>query len=69
LESVVGGEEAGEEEQNDRLTLLETASKDLSESLVDLVDYIRDTVDVNIATLTSKLDEVSAKVNNITELI
>ena len=69
LESVVGGEEAGEEEQNDRLTLLETASKDLSESLVDLVAYIRDTVDVNIATLTSKLDEVSAKVNNITELI
>ena len=69
LESVVGGEEAGEEEQNDRLTLLETASKDLSDSLVDLVEYIRDTVDVNIATLTSKLDEVSAKVNNITELI
>ena len=69
LESVVGGEEAGEEEQNNRLTLLETASKDLSDSLVDLVEYIRDTVDVNIATLTSKLDEVSAKVNNITELI
>jgi hypothetical protein len=69
LESVVGGEEAGEEEQNERLNSLEIASRDLSESLVDLVDYIRDTVDVNITTLTSKLDEVSEKVNNITELI
>lgn len=69
LESVVGGEEAGEEEQNDRLNALEIASRDLSESLVDLVEYIRDTVDVNISTLTSKLDEVSEKVNNITELI
>lgn len=69
LESVVGGEQEGEDLQNSRLDLLEAASKDVSDSLVELVNYIQDTVDVNITDLTTKLNTVSEKVNNITALI
>ena len=69
LESVVGGEQEGEDTQNQRLDILESASKDLSESLGELVTYINDTVDVNIETLSTKLKEIDGKVNNITNLI
>lgn len=69
LESVVGYEEEGEEEQNQRLTVLESASKELTSSITDLKNYIENTVDVNIETLTENLNTVTEKVNNITNLI
>lgn len=69
LETVVGGEQEGEEEQNNRLTSLEKASQELSNSLTDLKTYIEETVDVNIDELTKNLDTVTEKVNNITNLI
>lgn len=69
LETVVGGEQEGEEEQNNRLTFLEKASQELSNSLTDLKTYIEETVDVNIDELTKNLDTVTEKVNNITNLI
>lgn len=69
LETIIGGEEEGEEEQDNRLTALETASKDLSTSLTQLKTYIETTVDVNTEELTKNLDEVTKKVDNITELI
>lgn len=69
LESVIGSEEEGEEEQNERLNVLEQASEELTQSLSTLKTYIEETVDVNIETLTKNLEEVSEKVNNITNLI
>lgn len=69
LESVVGYEEEGEEEQNQRLTVLESASKELTSSITYLKNYIENTVDVNIETLTENLNTVTEKVNNITNLI
>ena len=69
LETVVGGEQEGEEEQNDRLTALEQSSKELGDSLNTLKTYITETVDVNIETLQENLNTVTEKVNNITNLI
>lgn len=69
LETVVGGEQESEEEQNDRLTALEQSSKELGDSLNTLKTYITETVDVNIETLQENLNTVTEKVNNITNLI
>lgn len=69
LETVVGGEQEGEEEQNDRLTALEQSSKELRDSLNTLKTYIAETVDINIETLQENLNTVTEKVNNITNLI
>lgn len=69
LETVVGGEQEGEEEQNDRLTALEQSSKELRNSLNTLKTYIAETVDINIETLQENLNTVTEKVNNITNLI
>lgn len=69
LETVVGGEQEGEEEQNDRLTALEQSSKELGDSLNTLKTYIAETVDINIETLQENLNTVTEKVNNITNLI
>lgn len=69
LETVVGGEQEGEEEQNNRLTALEQSSKELGDSLNTLKTYIAETVDINIETLQENLNTVTEKVNNITNLI
>lgn len=69
LESVVGGEQEGEEEQNERLTNLETASKDLSDKLTELKTYLEETIEVDIDTLEESLKDITEKVNNITDLI
>lgn len=69
LETVVGGEQEGEEEQNNRLTALEQSSKELRDSLNTLKTYIAETVDINIETLQENLNIVTEKVNNITNLI
>lgn len=69
LETVIGGEQEAEAQQDKRLTDLETASKELSTSINDLKTYIEETVDINIETLTKNLEEVTKKVENITELI
>lgn len=69
LESVVGGEQEGEEEQNERLKALETSSSQLLTSLTELQIYISETVDVNIEDLQTKLQQVTDAVSNITNLI
>ena len=69
LESVVGGEQKGEEEQNKRLTNLEAASKELSDELTELKTYLEETIEVNIETLEESLKDITEKVNNITDLI
>ena len=69
LESVVGGEQEGEEEQNERLTNLEATSKELSDKLTELKTYLEETIEVDIDTLEEGLKDITEKVNNITALI
>ena len=69
LESVVGGEQEGEEEQNDRLDQLETLTEKLSTGLEELKDYLTNTLDVDVNKLKEDLSTITEKVNNITNLI
>lgn len=69
LESIIGGEQDSEEEQNRRLTSLESASKELTDSLNELKVYLEQTIEVNINTLEESLKNITEKVNNITDLI
>lgn len=69
LESVVGGEQAGEEEQNQRLADLETLTDELVIDLEEVKEYLTETVSVNMEQLESSLLEISTKVNDITNLI
>ena len=69
LETIVGGEQEGEEEQNQRLTDLETLADELVVDLEEVKEYLTETVQVDIETLESTLEGISEKVNNITNLI
>ena len=69
LESVVGGEQEGEEEQNERLTALESTTQSLTTSLSELKTYLEETIEVDIDTLEESLKDITEKVNNITDLI
>ena len=69
LESVVGGEQEGEEEQNNRLGQLETLTEKLSTDLEELKDYLTNTLDVDVNKLKEDLSTITEKVNNITNLI
>lgn len=69
LESVVGGEEEAEEEQNNRIQALEEASQNLQTSLTNLSNYLHDTIEVDIDILSDQLNEITERVDNITNLI
>ena len=69
LETFIGGEEEGEEEQNNRLTELETLTQKTVSDLDDIKDYITNTVDVNVEKLQEDLTAITESVNNITNLI
>ena len=69
LESVVGGEQEGEEEQNQRLTDLEILTDDLVVDLEEVKEYLTDTIEVDIDKLEENLGTITEKVNNITDLI
>jgi hypothetical protein len=69
LESVVGGEQEGEEEQNQRLTDLETLTDDLLVDLEEVKERLTETIEVDIDTLKKDLETITEKVNNITNLI
>lgn len=69
LESVVGGEEEGEEEQNNRLNTLEFLTSDLVSDLEEVKEYLTETIEVDIDSLEKDLETITEKVNNITDLI
>lgn len=69
LESVVSGEEEGEEEQNNRLTTLESLTNDLVSDLEEVKEYLTETIEVDIDNLQKDLETITEKVNNITDLI
>lgn len=69
LETFIGGEEEGEEEQNSRLDQLESFKQELTDNLSELKDYLENTIEVNLNDLTDKLNTITTQVSNITELI
>lgn len=69
LETIVGGEQEGEDEQNKRIEDLEKAKDELVTSISTLSKYISETVDINIQELNKSVTDISKKVENITDLI
>lgn len=69
LESVIGGEQDAESEQNERLELLEQHTNALQTSLGELQNYLKNSIEVDINKLDEQLQKVTENVNNITNLI
>ena len=69
LESIIGGEQEGEDLQNSRLSSLEKASSDLITELEELKIYLQNTVEVDIVKFKADLESITKKVDNITDLI
>lgn len=69
LESIVGGEEAGEAEQDRRISEVEGSLKTLQGEVTKVQTYLTDTVEVNIAQLQKDLKTISESVENITSLV
>ena len=69
LETIIGGDQETEDQQNERLLTLETSTKELSYSLEKLKTYLEDIIEVDIDKLEEDLQSITEKVDNITELI
>lgn len=69
LESIVGGEEAGEAEQDRRISAVEEELKTLQGEVTKVQTYLIDTVDVNIEELQKGLESINTSIENITSLI
>ena len=69
LESVVGGEQEGEDEQNKRINELTEISSELTRNIQELRIYLQENIELDLEELTTKLNAITEKVDNITELI
>ena len=69
LESVIGGEQDAETEQDERIAKLEEATSTLNTSLTDLQTYLNETIEVDLNKVKEDLETITTKVSNITELI
>ena len=69
LESIVGGEEAGEAEQDRRISEVEKELKTLQDKVTEVRTYLTDTVDVSIEELKEGLKGINTSIENITSLI
>ena len=69
LETVIGTEQDGEDKQDERLTALETTAETLSTSLASLKKYLEETIEVDLKKVQEDLEDITEKVNNITNLI
>lgn len=69
LESVIGGEQDAETEQDERIAKLEEATSILNTSLTDLQTYLSETIEVDLNKVKEDLETITTKVSNITELI
>ena len=69
LETVVGGEQDAEHEQDRRLEALETLTSETVVDLEEFKEYISTEVEVDIDKLQEDLATITAKVDNITDLI
>ena len=69
LETIVGGEQEGEDEQNERLKQLEETFQQLVEGLEQLNKYLKETLEIDIDELERNLEAVTEQVANINDLI
>ena len=69
LETVIGGEQDAETEQDERIAKLEEATSTLNTSLTDLQTYLNETIEVDLNKVKEDLETITTKVSNITELI
>lgn len=69
LETIVGGEQEGEDEQNNRLLSLENTFSVLENSLETLNKYLKETIEININKLEENLEDITTQVSNINNLI
>ena len=69
LETIVGGEQEGEDEQNERLKQLEDKFKELADDLDLINQQLKDPIKTDIDTLKQNLEEISKQIANINDLI
>ena len=69
LEEIIGGEQEGEIEQNNRLTELEENARELHESLSEIQEYLDGTLKLTLSDYESRLDDIDIKIANINDLI
>ena len=69
LESIVGSDLEAEEQQNTRIKTLEDSTKALVDDLTQLKAYLKETLEVDVEELQDSLEQITEKVNNITNLI
>ena len=69
LETVVGSEQEGEKDQNDRLSALEESATTLKGTLEELQSYLKNSIEIDIDKLREDLELVTQQVSDITSLI
>ena len=69
LESVIGGEQDAETEQDKRLEALETLTSETIVDLEELKEYLEEEIEVDVEKLQTDLETITEKVSNITDLI
>lgn len=69
LESVIGSDLEAEEQQNTRIKTLEDSTNALVDDLTQLKTYLKETLEVDVEELQDSLEQITEKVNNITNLI
>jgi archaellum component FlaC len=69
LESIVGGEEAAEAEQDRRISKVEKELKTLQGKVTEVQTYLTGTVGANIGELQKGLEGINKSIENITSLI
>lgn len=69
LETIIKGEQEGEDKQNERLTELENKFKQLADGLDSINKQLKDSIEIDIETLKQDLEEISKQIANINDLI
>ena len=69
LETIIGGEQKGEDEQNNRLLALENTFSTLNSELTTLEDYLKNNIKVNINDLEASLKSITEQIADINNLI
>lgn len=69
LETIVGGEQSAEAEQDRRLQALESAKQSIETEISNIKNYLSGTIDVSIASLKTSVQAIDEQLANINSLI
>ena len=69
LETIVGGEQSAEAEQDRRLQALESAKQSIETEISNIKNYLSGTIDVSIASLQTSVQAIDDQLANINSLI